>query len=135
MSTGKWAWALIPYPILPPSLTSRTVSVDVKHREKQNKTRKQKNKNGRKMFRELRSCVKSRGGCPGLPVPNSPHGLCGRKATLNLNVSCWSPRDVCAGRRCWALTQRVGQSFTSIVLNTWFSGHCLSGFGQSSGAV
>ena len=35
-----------------------------------------------------------RGGCPGLPVPNTflPYGLCGRKATLNkrtlyLNVS------------------------------------------------
>ena len=26
----------------------------------------------------------SRGGRPGLPVPNSPYGLCGRKATLNL---------------------------------------------------
>ena len=25
----------------------------------------------------------SRGGRPGLPVPNSPYGLCGRKATLN----------------------------------------------------
>ena len=25
----------------------------------------------------------SRGGRPGLPAPNSPHGLCGRKATLN----------------------------------------------------
>ena len=24
----------------------------------------------------------SRGGRPGLPVPNSPYGLCGRKATL-----------------------------------------------------
>ena len=23
------------------------------------------------------------GGRPGLPVPNSPYGLCGRKATLN----------------------------------------------------
>ena len=32
---------------------------------------------------ELRSCVKSRGGRPGLPVPNSPYGLCGREATLN----------------------------------------------------
>ena len=30
---------------------------------------------------ELRSCV-SRGGCPGLPVPDKPYGLCGRKATL-----------------------------------------------------
>ena len=27
----------------------------------------------------------SGGGRPGLPVPNSPYGLCGRKATLNLN--------------------------------------------------
>ena len=26
----------------------------------------------------------SRGGRPELPVPNSPDGLCGRKATLNL---------------------------------------------------
>ena len=25
----------------------------------------------------------SRGGRPGLPVPKSPYGLCGRKATLN----------------------------------------------------
>ena len=25
----------------------------------------------------------SRGGRPGLPVPNKPHGFCGRKATLN----------------------------------------------------
>ena len=24
-----------------------------------------------------------RGGRPGLPVPNRPYGLCGRKATLN----------------------------------------------------
>ena len=39
-------------------------------------------------YRELRSCVKrgSRGGRPGLPVPNSPYGLCGRKATLNANT-------------------------------------------------
>ena len=29
----------------------------------------------------------SGGGRPGLPVPNSPHGPCGRKATLNLNHS------------------------------------------------
>ena len=26
------------------------------------------------------------GGRPGFPVPNSPYGLCGRKATLNLNA-------------------------------------------------
>ena len=27
----------------------------------------------------------SSGGRPGLPVPNGPYGLCGRKATLNLD--------------------------------------------------
>ena len=27
----------------------------------------------------------SRGGRPGLPVPNKPGGFCGRKVTLNLN--------------------------------------------------
>ena len=39
-------------------------------------------------FPELRNCVESRGGRPGLPVLDSPYGLCGRKAaTLNLNLS------------------------------------------------
>ena len=28
----------------------------------------------------------NRGGRPGLPVPNSPYGLRGRKATLNLDM-------------------------------------------------
>ena len=32
--TGRWAWALIPYPILPLSLKSRTISMDVKHHER-----------------------------------------------------------------------------------------------------
>ena len=26
-------------------------------------------------------------GRPGLPVPNSPYGLCGRKATMNCSIS------------------------------------------------
>ena len=30
-----------------------------------------------------RELCESRGGRPPLPVPNSPYGLCGRKATLN----------------------------------------------------
>ena len=30
-----------------------------------------------------RELCESRGGRPGLPVPNSPYGFCGRKATLN----------------------------------------------------
>ena len=32
-------------------------------------------------FRAQELC-ESRGGHPGLPVPNSPYGLCGREATL-----------------------------------------------------
>ena len=35
-------------------------------------------------FRAQELCG-SRGGRPGLSVPNSAYGLCGRKATLNLN--------------------------------------------------
>ena len=39
--------------------------------------------NGLRTLSELELC-ESRGGRPGLPVPNSPeYGLCGRKATLN----------------------------------------------------
>ena len=38
MWTGRWAWALIPYPILLPSLISHTVSVDVKHYERRRST-------------------------------------------------------------------------------------------------
>ena len=30
----------------------------------------------------------SRGGRPGILVPNSLYGLCGRKGTLNLNMNC-----------------------------------------------
>ena len=29
----------------------------------------------------------SRGGRPGLPVPNSPYGFCGREATLKSNLN------------------------------------------------
>ena len=32
---------------------------------------------------KARELCESRGGRPGLPVPNSPYGLCGRKARLN----------------------------------------------------
>ena len=37
-------------------------------------------------YRALELC-ESRGGRPGLPVPNKPYGLCGRKATLNYRIS------------------------------------------------
>ena len=50
------------------------VSVDVKHRER---------KKGWSRAQEL---CGSLGGRPGFPVLNSPHGLCGRKAALNLNM-------------------------------------------------
>jgi len=33
-------------------------------------------------------CVKVGNSRPGLPVPNNPYYLCGRKATLNLNYMC-----------------------------------------------
>ena len=35
------------------------------------------------VWKTRRQLCESRGGRPGLPVPNSPKGLCGRKATLN----------------------------------------------------
>ena len=50
-----------------PSLTVLRVSVDVKQHLKKKKAH------------EL---YESRGGRPGLPVPNSPYGLCRQKATL-----------------------------------------------------
>ena len=40
----------------------------------------------RRTTRAQKLC-ESRGGRPGLPVPNKPYGLCGRKATLNSRVS------------------------------------------------
>ena len=40
----------------------------------------------------------SRGGRPGLPVPNSPYGLCGRKATLNLKFVDFSAQELCESR-------------------------------------
>ena len=52
-----------------PSLIVPTVSVDVK----QCRT---------KGLRAKELC-ESRGGCPGLPIPNSPYDLCGRKAMPN----------------------------------------------------
>ena len=36
-----------------------------------------------------------RGGRPGLPVPNSPYGLCGREATLNYT---FRAQELCESR-------------------------------------
>ena len=52
-----------------PSLIVLVVSVDVKATLEEHSRTKE--------------LCESRGGRPGLPVPNSLYGLCGRKATLN----------------------------------------------------
>ena len=39
------------------------------------------------LVKQLRRCVKVEVNAPGLPVPNSPDGLCGRKATMNLTCT------------------------------------------------
>ena len=35
----------------------------------------------------VQELCESRGDRPGLPVPNSPYGFCGREATLNSNLN------------------------------------------------
>ena len=56
------------------------------------------------------SANESGGGCPGLPVPNSPYGLRGRKATLNLHSpltrvsTCFSSLSFLCVRRNSALS-------------------------------
>ena len=46
---------------------------------------------GQRTISELtEELCKSRGGGPGLPVPNSHYGLCGRKATLIVQELCES---------------------------------------------
>ena len=37
----------------------------------------------------------SRGGRPGLPVPNNPYGFCGRKIPLNLNSARVRAQELC----------------------------------------
>ena len=59
--------------LVSPSLIVRMVFVDVK----QHWTWTQRHR--------VQELCESRGGRPGLPVPNSPYGLCGHKATFNLN--------------------------------------------------
>ena len=49
-----------------------------------------KRENGRGA--RVHELAESRGGRPGFPEPNSPSGLCGRKAALNVNshTDAWS---------------------------------------------
>ena len=51
----------------------------------------------------------SRGGRPGLPVPNSPYGLCAHKATLNLN------RCLKFGLRCLCF-QEIGENEAEAII-------------------
>ena len=47
----------------------------------------------------VQELCESRDGRPELPVPNSPYGLCGRKATLEREewtAACWLKHRVCA---------------------------------------
>ena len=49
---------------------------------------------GQRGFTAQELC-ENRGGRPGVPVPNSPYGLCGCKATLNSLVR---GQELCEGR-------------------------------------
>ena len=51
---------------------------------------------------ELRSCVKSGGGRPGLLVPYKPYGFCGRKSTMKEEEERQSFRaqELCRSRGC-----------------------------------
>ena len=40
----------------------------------------------------------SRGGRPGLPVPNSPHGFCGRKETMEKDELLFRAQELCESR-------------------------------------
>ena len=66
------------FPTLSPSLIGHPASVDVKQHKSC-------------LFRAQELC-ESRGGRPGLLVPNSLYGLCGRKPTLDLNTT-FSPQS------------------------------------------
>ena len=70
-----------------PSPIILMVSVDVKQHLKKEKTHTSGNSELELYYLRAQELCESRGGCPRLPVPNSPYGLCARKATLNLK--CW----------------------------------------------
>ena len=80
------ARALIAYPILPSSLINRTVSVDVKHRDRRRNTRSvylsEWTSWASHRVKSVRSCVVVEVAVLG-SRPNKPYGFYGRKATLN----------------------------------------------------
>ena len=73
-----------PLPLFSLFLTSLTVSVDFKHHV------------SFECIVRAQELCECRGGRPGLPVPSSLYGLCGRKATLKLNVS--RAQELCESR-------------------------------------
>ena len=61
----------------------------------------------------VQELCESRGGRPGLPVPNKPDGICRRKATLKqTNSICGQTGGPGATRRGWLKTQKAQQSPT-----------------------
>ena len=73
----------------------------------------------------------SGGGRPGLPVPNSPYALCGRLATLNLNISmsvgALEPCEHAGGGAGLSRSELDGL-LLQFVLSNGLSGHCLCDF-------
>ena len=81
------SFRLEPSVLYPSHLLHQECALEVARLSNRTWKKRQKKKWKHEKESELRSCVKdSRGGRPGHPVPNTPYGLCGRKATLNLNM-------------------------------------------------
>ena len=72
----------------------------------------------------------SRGGRPGLSVPNRPYGLCGRKATLTLNEPLPA---ACVGLSVSRLPSWVTPGMVSVCFNYWQD--CLHNLGLASAFV
>ena len=65
----------------------------------------------------------SRGGRPGLSVPNRPYGLCGRKATLTLNEPLPA---ACVGLSVSRLPSWVTPGMVSVCFNYWQDSVCIT---------
>ena len=68
-----------------------TLPPDPQEGEEEEKGEQQQQQQNLDRAQEL---CESRGGRPGLPVPNSPYGLCERKATLHLKATTVKVRSV-----------------------------------------
>ena len=58
------------------------------------------------VFPRARQLCEGRGDRPGLPVPNSPYGLCGRKATLDDNRQFKLFQYILPSIQCWTLWEK-----------------------------